>query len=139
LSATAPRAYAAKMSKREDHAQQRTEQAEDRTDWAQDRTILANERTFNSWMGTGLGCIGVAIALRAVFGAFEPTWAAKLVASTFLLIAVLIFWSARNRAHETHERLNSTDAKPIQRKNFTRLAIVMTTATLLVGAILWML
>ena len=116
-----------------------TKESEKRTDWAEDRTVLANERTFSGWMGTGLGAIGVAIAMKAVFGAFEPTWAAKLVASMFLAAAILIFWSARNRAHETHERLNSTDAKPIQRKNFTRLAIVMTTATLLVGAILWML
>ena len=75
-----------------------TKESEKRTDWAEDRTVLANERTFSGWMGTGLGAIGVAIAMKAVFGAFEPTWAAKLVASMFLAAAILIFWSARNQA-----------------------------------------
>jgi putative membrane protein len=62
-----------------------------RTDMAEDRTSMANERTFSSWMGTGLGAIGVAIGMKAVFGAFEPTWAAKAVASIFIAIASLIF------------------------------------------------
>ena len=62
-----------------------------RTDMAEDRTSMANERTFSSWMGTGLGAIGVAIGMKAVFGAFEPTWAAKAVASIFIAIAILIF------------------------------------------------
>lgn len=52
---------------------------------------MANERTFSSWMGTGLGAIGVAIGMKAVLGAFEPTWAAKAVASIFIAIAILIF------------------------------------------------
>lgn len=44
-----------------------------RTRWAEDRTILANERTFSAWMGMGLGSVGVAIGLKAVFGATDPT------------------------------------------------------------------
>ena len=62
----------------------RNELAEDRTHWAEDRTSLANERTFAGWMRTGMAAIGVAIGLKAVFGAFEPTWMAKAVASIFL-------------------------------------------------------
>ena len=62
-----------------------------RTDMAEDRTSMANGRTFSSWMGTGLGAIGVAIGMKAVFGAFEPTWAAKAVASIFIAIDILIF------------------------------------------------
>ncbi|MDC0011761.1 DUF202 domain-containing protein [Octadecabacter sp.] len=58
---------------------------------SQHRTDMANERTFSSWMGTGLGAIGVAIGVKAVFGAFEPTWAAKAVASIFIAIDILIF------------------------------------------------
>lgn len=127
------------MTDKDEQAEHRTDWAEDRTDWAQDRTILANERTFNSWMGTGLGSIGVAIALKAVFGAFDPTWAAKLVASIFLLVAIVIFWSARNQAHATYDRLHDTDAKPVSGKNFTRLSAIMTLGTVLVGIILWML
>ena len=62
-----------------------------RTDMAEDRTSMANERTFSSWMGMGLGAIGVAIGMKAVFGAFEPTWAAKAVASIFIALGILIF------------------------------------------------
>ena len=76
----------------------KSDKAEQRTNWAEDRTIMANERTFSSWMGTGLGAIGVAIGLKAVFGAFEPTWAAKAVATIFLVTAVAIFWSAQRQA-----------------------------------------
>ena len=115
----------------------KTRWAENRTDWASDRTILANERTFNSWMGTGLGAVGVAIGLKAVFGEFEPTWAAKAVASFFLFIAIIVFWSARNQARKTISSMDTYDAAPMPTRNFTLLASLMTLATLAVGAILW--
>jgi putative membrane protein len=111
--------------------------ARNRTKWAEDRTLMANERTFSSWMGTGLGAIGVAIGMKAVFGAFEPTWAAKLVASIFLLAAILIFWSARQKAKQTFDQLNDTNANTQSSKTFTLLATVMTVAALATGAILW--
>ena len=123
----------------QDDSQDRTEMAEERTDWAEDRTILANERTFASWMGAGMGAIGVAIGLKAVFGAFEPTWAAKLTASVFLAIAVVIFWAAQRQAHKTHARLSSNDAEIQSRKNFRLLAIIFSLGTICVGGILWML
>lgn len=75
-----------------------TKKSEKRTNLAEDRTILANERTFSGWMGTGLGAVGIAIALRAVFGAVEPTWVAKAIASAFLAIAILIYWMAQRQA-----------------------------------------
>lgn len=115
----------------------KTKKAEERTDWAEDRTIMANERTFNSWMGTGLGGVGVAIGLKAVFGEFDPTWAAKSVATAFLAISVVLYWSARNQARKTLKRLSSNDSSPMPTKNFTLLATLMTIATTLVGVILW--
>ena len=114
-----------------------SEMAEQRTRWAEDRTKLASERTFSSWMGTGLGAIGVAIGLKAVFGAFEPTWAAKLVATIFLASAIMIFWSARRQAQAAHERLRSHDSEAQPVRNFTVLASVMTVAAVATGAILW--
>ena len=41
-----------------------------------------------------VACVGVSIGLKAVFGAFDPTWVAKLVASLFLGIAIMIYWMA---------------------------------------------
>lgn len=120
-----------------DDKDEKTKWAEDRTDWASDRTIMANERTFNSWMGTGLGAVGVAIGLKAVFGEFEPTWAAKAVATVFLAIAIVVFWAARRQACLTLERLTENDAVPMPTKNYTLLASLMSVATAATCAILW--
>lgn len=98
---------------------------------------MAAERTFSSWMGTGLGAIGVAIGMKAVFGAFEPTWAAKLVASIFLLVAVLLFWSARNQACKTRKRLRENDVQAQSDTSFTLLAALMSLGAITTGAILW--
>lgn len=111
--------------------------AENRTDWAEDRTIMANERTFSAWMGTGLGSVGIAIGLKAVFGATDPTWVAKLVASIFLAVAIVIYWMAQRQARKTLSRLVEKDAEAMPSKNFTLLASIMTFATLATGAVLW--
>jgi putative membrane protein len=113
------------------------EMAQDRTDWAEDRTIMANERTFSAWMGTGLGAVGIAIGLKAVFGATDPTWVAKVVASLFLGVAILIYWMAQRQARLTFARLTEKDAAALPARHFTLLASVMTFATLATGAVLW--
>ncbi|MFQ1699338.1 YidH family protein [Loktanella agnita] len=113
------------------------ELAETRTDWAEDRTILANERTFAGWMRTGMACVAIAIGLKAVFGDFDPTWGAKAVATIFLVAAIGIFWSARQRACATLSRLNQRDAEAQTSNNFTIMVITLTTATIAVGGILW--
>lgn len=112
-------------------------ESENRTDLAQDRTAMANERTFSSWMGTGLGAIGVAIGMQAVFGEFEPTWAAKIVATVFIIVAILLFWAARNQACKTLARLKESDFDAASSKSFTLLASLMSLGALLTGAILW--
>lgn len=108
-----------------------------RTKWAEDRTILANERTFSAWMGTGLGAVGIAIGLKAVFGATDPTWVAKAVATMFLAVAIGIYWMAQRQACQTLERLSENDAKAQPARSFTRLATAMTVATIATGAVLW--
>lgn len=113
------------------------DKARQRTDWAQDRTILANERTFSGWMGTGLAAIGVAVGLKAVFGSFEPTWAAKAVASLFLSVAIAIFWSARNKACKTFAQLRENDVEATPGRSYTFLASIMTIAAIATGIILW--
>lgn len=109
----------------------------ERTNMAEDRTGMANERTYSSWMGTGLGAIGVAIGMNAVFGEFDPTWAAKAVATIFLVIAIVIFWSAQQQACKTLVRLRESDFEAKSGRSFTTLAGLMTLAALGTGVILW--
>ncbi len=108
-----------------------------RTQLSHDRTIMANERTFNSWTGTGLGVPTVAIGLKAVFGAFEPTWIAKAVASLFVVIAIFVFYAALRQAGKTLKRLDETAFEPVTSKNFCTLSILLILASLATGAILW--
>jgi len=117
---------------------ERTEKAETRTDWAEDRTIMANERTFASWIGAGMGALAIAIGLQAVFGPFEPTWLAKLVASLFLFVAIVLFWSARNKAKMTYDRLTEHDTEARKTRDFTGVAILLTTGTTGIGIVLWL-
>ena len=111
--------------------------AKKRTRWSEDRTLLSSERTYSSWVGSGLGSVGVAIGLKAVFGAFEPLWAAKLVASIFLAAAILIFWAARQQTCRTQERLNEHDTEIQKPRRITLLTAFLTIGTVGVGAILW--
>ncbi|MBL3701122.1 DUF202 domain-containing protein [Sulfitobacter sp. BDSS02] len=120
-------------------ADRNTRWAENRTDWAEDRTLQANERTFAGWMRTGMASVALALGLRALFGAFEPTWLAKTVASIFLLIAIGIFWTARRNASKTLERLNDHRAEPLTARNFTLLAAGLTVGALATGVLLWLL
>ncbi|MFD2738213.1 DUF202 domain-containing protein [Sulfitobacter aestuarii] len=113
--------------------------AENRTDWAEDRTILANERTFAGWMRTGMASLAVAIGLKAVFGAFDPTWVAKAAATIFVIAAVYIFWAAHDTATKTLERLNDHHANAQPNRRMKAMAVVFSIASFAVGAILWML
>ena len=106
-------------------AQERTAWAEDRTDWAEDRTILANERTFAGWMRTGLAAIGLGLAFRAVFGAWEPSWLPRAVASIFVLAGIFIIYQAQAKGCEVIDRLNSHSAKPIKGVNLRTIALMM--------------
>ena len=115
----------------------KTDWAEARTDWAEDRTILANERTFAGWMRTGMAAIAIAVGLRAVFQAAEPTWLPKGVATIFLVAAVIIFWSARRNACKAQHRLNAHKAETQTREIFTLLASVFSVSAVAVGVVLW--
>ncbi len=120
-------------------ADKKQEWAGERTDWAEDRTSLANERTFAAWMRTGMASVAVAIGLKAVFGAFEPTWAAKAVATLFIVVALVIFWAARRQACETYDRLSAQDVSRQGGGKMTLMAVMLSLAATATGAILWLL
>jgi putative membrane protein len=88
-------------------------------------------------MRTGMASLAVAVGLRAVFGAFEPTWAAKAVASIFVLTAIFIFWAAQDSACNTLTRLseNEATAQPVRRMRL--LSMIFSAGSIAVGAILW--
>ena len=113
------------------------ELAEDRTDWAEDRTILANERTFAGWMRTGMASLALAVGLKAVFGDFEPTWAAKAVATIFVLVSVYIFWAAQDSATKTCTRLQDHEAYAQPVRRMRSLAAIFAFASVCVGGVLW--
>ncbi|UYV37550.1 DUF202 domain-containing protein [Rhodobacteraceae bacterium D3-12] len=114
------------------------EKSEVRTEWSEDRTIMANERTFASWAGAGMGAIGVAIGLQAVFGETDPTWLAKTVATLFLLVAIAVFWSARTKACATYTRLTEHDAEARSTRDFNTITIMLILGAIGVGVILWL-
>ena len=111
--------------------------AKERTDWAEDRTLMANERTFAGWMRTGMACIGVALALQAIFGDFDPTWVPKLAANLFLFASVFIFWSACSAAVKTNRRMSEHEAEGLPCGRIKVLAMLMITGAFATGAILW--
>jgi len=113
--------------------------AEDRTDWAEDRTLLANERTFAGWMRTGLASCGIGLGFHAIFGKTEPLWLAKLCASLFIVIALLIFWAAFRAASRLHERLDGHAAEPVERGNLGLLASLFAVGAIVLGGVLWLL
>lgn len=126
------------MNKEKDNPNSK-ELAEDRTDFAEDRTMLANERTFNSWMGVALGNLGMAVALQAVFGKTEPTWLAKLAASIFVFLALMIIVIGYFKTAAACERLSSHTTKPAETGQLLLVATVLSIGSLGIGLILWML
>ncbi|QXT40368.1 YidH family protein [Gymnodinialimonas ceratoperidinii] len=117
----------------------KTKMAEERTNWAEDRTILANERTFAGWMRTGLASVAIALGLKAVFGDFDPTWAAKATSSVFIVVACYIFYSARQQACVTLDRMEDHATSPKSRSSMTITATILALGSIMTGVILWLL
>ena len=91
------------------------ELAVQRTDLAEDRTVQAAERTFAGWLRTAFAAIGIGLAFRAVFGAFDPPWLARAIATLFVVLGAAIAWTAERRAGLTLQRLECHSAEPPDR------------------------
>lgn len=113
--------------------------ARERTDFAEDRTVLANERTFAGWLRTGYAGIGIGLAFNALFGRVEPGWIAKLIATGFLLIAVMIFIVAERRASAVFARLDTHNVQSVKLNNVRILAYASIAATVALIAAIWLL
>ena len=109
--------------------------AEQRTDLSEDRTVLANERTFASWLRTGYAGIGIGLAFNALFSRVDPSWIPKLIATVFLLIAIIIFVAAERRACAIFARLETHQVKTVRIATVRVItaANVLATGALVVG------
>ncbi|WP_281824237.1 DUF202 domain-containing protein [Jannaschia rubra] len=128
------------MSKDDDSGRKsadKTDMAEERTRWSEDRTALSNERTFAGWMRTGMAALAVAIGLRAVFSAAEPTWVPKSIATIFIVAALVIFWTARYNAGKAHDRLSTHEAEAQSARVFTLLTVTFSIGSVATGVVLW--
>ena len=111
--------------------------AQDRTDWAEDRTVLANERTFAGWMRTGMACIGIGIAINAIYGKIDEAWIPKSTSTAFIAIGIVIFNIAYSKACKLLERLDANAAEPIPRSNMKLICYALTAAAILLAVVLW--
>ena len=104
---------------------------------SEDRTIMANERTFSSWTGGGMGAIGLALAFKAVFGAFEPVWFAKLISTIPLCAALFLFWSAQKKACATLDRLTERKVEATGKRSYRVVASLLSLTAIGAAIILW--
>ena len=122
-----------------DKADQSTRWAELRTDLAEDRNIMAMERTFAGWIRTSFAAIGIGLGFKAVFGAFDPPWLAKAIATVFILAGGWLAITAQKRACRTLERLDAHKFEAISTPNFRALAYSVAAGSLVLTAGLWIL
>ncbi|MCA0910346.1 YidH family protein [Qipengyuania gaetbuli] len=118
---------------------QSTRWAELRTDLAEDRNIMAMERTFAGWIRTSFAAIGIGLGFKAVFGAFDPPWLAKAIATVFILAGGWLAITAQKRACRTLERLDAHKFEAISTPNFRALAYSVAAGSLVLTAGLWIL
>lgn len=120
-------------------AEERTEFAEERTDWAEDRTVQATERTYAGWLRTAFAAIGIGLGFRAVFGALEPAWLPKAIATAMFLMAAFIAFSAQQRACGSLARLKSHDVKAPESLHMRWLSYLVTAAAITLSIAIWFL
>jgi putative membrane protein len=111
--------------------------AEERTGLAEDRTMLANERTFAGWVRTGLAAIGVGLGFNALFHSLSPDWLPRLIGTTFLGLAILIFVAAERAACTVATRLHPHHVKPFRARNLRLITGIVVTATAALIVAMW--
>jgi putative membrane protein len=117
----------------------RTELAENRTEWAEDRTLMANERTFAGWMRTGLASVGIGLGFNALFGKLEPAWVPRAIATIFICMGVVIFWTAQAHSCAVNERLSAHQAEPVKGMKIRIVAAMFSLGGIALVAAIWML
>lgn len=112
---------------------------DDRSALAEDRTILANERTFAGWMRTSLACIAIGVGFHALFNKIEPTWVPRLIATAFLVLAVLVIVLAERRACAVLSRLEAHTVRSARRVNLRLFAAIVSLGAAAFALVIWLL
>ena len=99
---------------------------------------MANERTFAGWIRTGLAAVGIGLGFNALFGALQPWWLPRAIATIFILIGIVIFYAAQRTACRVYDRLDSHSAEPVGGMRIRLMALLFgaASASLIVG--LWL-
>lgn len=98
---------------------------------------MANERTFAGWLRTGLACVGIGLGFRALFSRIEPSWMPKMIATAFMVMAVLIFIAAYRRAQNLFDRLSAHSTEEIPKSNLLLITSVMCGGAVLCAIGIW--
>ncbi len=73
---------------------------------------MAVERTMASWLSASFAAIAVGLGFRALFGKIEPAWLPRVIATLFLVLAIVMVLSAERRAVAALKRLSSHRIEP---------------------------
>lgn len=125
------------MAEEEKDGKETAQAAEMRTDLAEDRNIMALERTFAGWLRTAFASIGIGIGFRALFGAMEPLWLPKAIATVFILAGAWLAWSAQNRTRHTLKRLDAHKFDAIAKPDFRLLAYAVIVGAVILAGGIW--
>lgn len=117
----------------------RVELAEDRTEAAEDRSVLANQRTFAAWLRTGLAALAVGVAFEKIFDSVSPTWAAKGIATLFVLTSVIVFALGYHQFHYTQVRIENHEAQKLSLGTVRALTGLSALGAILAGVAVWFL
>ncbi|WP_127902637.1 DUF202 domain-containing protein [Solirhodobacter olei] len=111
--------------------------AEMQARWIEEQTVYAVERTYTGWLRVGLGALAVAIGTHAILRTGPDGLAEKLAASSFLLVALIVFLFAHGHANRLVRMLEDSETLPAATR-FTRLTPLFLLATAAVSALIWM-
>ena len=100
---------------------------------------MALERTFAGWMRTAFAAIGIGLGFKAVFGAFDPPWLAKAIATMFILAGGWLAITAQRRACHTMDKLDAHQFEAVSTPNFRVLAYAVAAGSVILTAGLWIL
>lgn len=117
----------------------RVDLAEDRTDLAEDRSILANQRTYAAWVRTGLAALAVGVAFERIFDNVTPTWAAKAIATLFLISSVIVFALGYQQFRSNQPRIENHEVQKLPVASIRILTALAILGTILAGAAVWLL